>query len=45
MNLERKENQRPMMKKLQITVLEKYSGDNSVISGVYSKDLLLDVIE
>ena len=45
MNLERKENQRPMMKKLQITVLEVYCGKYSVITGAYAKDLLLDVID
>ena len=45
MNLERKENQRPMMKKLQITVLEGYCGKYSVITGAYAKDLLLDVID
>ena len=45
MNLERKENQRPMMKKLQITVLDKYYGNYSVITGAYTKDLLLDVID
>jgi hypothetical protein len=34
-----------MMKKLQITVLGKYYGNYSVISGAYSKDILLDAIE
>ena len=45
MNQERIEKQRPIMKKLQITVLEEYYGNYSVISGAYSKDLLLDVID
>lgn len=45
MNQERKEKQWPIMKKMQITVLEKYSGDYSVITGTYTKDLLLDVID
>ena len=45
MNQERIEKQRPMMKKLQITVLEKYREDYSIISGAYSKDLLLDAID
>jgi hypothetical protein len=31
--------------KLQITVLEEYCGEYSVITGAYSKDLLLDVID
>ena len=42
MNQERKEKQRPIMNKLQITVIEKYSGDYSVITGAYAKDILLD---
>jgi phage terminase small subunit len=33
------------MKKMQITVLEEYCGEYSVITGAYSKDLLLDVID
>ena len=45
MNQERKEKQCPIMKKMQITVLEKYSGDYSVITGAYAKDILLDVID
>ena len=45
MNQERKEKQWPIMKKMQITVLEKYSGDYSIITGTYTKDLLLDVID
>ena len=45
MNQERIEKQRPMMKKLQITVLDKYYGTYSVITGAYAKDLLLDTIE
>ena len=45
MNQERKEKQWPIMKKMQITVLEEYSGDYSVITGAYTKDLLLDAIE
>ena len=45
MNLERIERHRPKMDKMQITVLEKYSGNYSVITGTYTKDLLLDVID
>ena len=45
MNQERIEKQRPIMKKLQITVLEEYFGKYSVITGAYSKDLLLDKIK
>ena len=45
MNLERIERQRPKMNKMQITVLKEYSGDYSVITGAYTKDLLLDVID
>lgn len=45
MNQERKEKQWPVMKKMQITVLDEYSGDYSVITGAYTKDLLLDVID
>ena len=42
MNMERKERKFPLMKKVQITVLDEYSGDCSVITGSYMKDLLLD---
>ena len=42
MNLERIERQRPKMDKMQITVIKKYSGDYSVITGAYAKDLILD---
>lgn len=45
MNLERIERQRPKMDKMQITVIKKYRGDYSVITGAYAKDLLLDVID
>ena len=45
MNLQRIERHRPKMDKMQITVLEEYSGEYSVITGAYSKDLLLDVID
>ena len=45
MNQERKEKQWPIMKKMQITVLDEYRGDYSVITGAYTKDLLLDVID
>jgi len=45
MNQERIERHRPKMDKMQITVLEEYSGEYSVITGAYSKDLLLDVID
>ena len=45
MNQERKEKQWPIMKKMQITVLEEYNGDYSVITGAYAKDILLDVID
>ena len=45
MNQERIERHRPKMDKMQITVLTKYYGNYSVISGAYSKDLLLDVID
>lgn len=45
MNLERIERHRPKMDKMQITVLTKYYGNYSVISGAYSKDLLLDAID
>lgn len=42
MNMERKERKLPLMKRIQITILDKYSGDYSVITGSYIKDLLLD---
>ncbi len=42
MNMERKEKKFPLMKNIQITVLDEYSGDYSVITGSYMKDLLLD---
>ena len=42
MNLERIERQRPKMDKMQITELEEYCGESSVITGAYTKDLLLD---
>ena len=42
MNMERKEKKFPLMKNIQITVLDEYSGDYSVITGSYIKDLLLD---
>ena len=45
MNLQRIERHRPKMDKMQITILEEYSGEYSVITGAYSKDLLLDVID
>ena len=45
MNLQRIERHRPKMDKMQITVLDEYSGDYSVITGAYVKDLLLDAID
>ncbi len=42
MNLERIERQRPKMNKMQITVLKEYYGEYSLITGLYSKDLILD---
>lgn len=44
MNQERKEKQRPIMKKIQITVIKEYYGDCPIITGTYTKDLLLDEI-
>ena len=44
MNQERKEKQRPIMKKIQITVIKEYDGDCPFITGTYTKDLLLDEI-
>lgn len=45
MNQERIERHRPKMDKMQITELEKYCGEYSVITGEYTKDLLLDEID
>lgn len=45
MNQERIERHRPKMDKMQITVLEEYCGEYSAITGAYSKDLLLDVMD
>ena len=42
MNMERKEKTDKTMNRILITVLDEYSGDYSVITGSYMKDLLLD---
>ena len=42
MNMERKERKLPLMKKIRVTVLDEYSGDHSVITGSFVKDMRLD---
>lgn len=43
MNLERNDQHRPIMEKLQITVLEEYWGNYSIITGSYTRDLHIDI--
>ena len=45
MNQERIGKHRPMMQKMQITVIKEYYGYYSTITGSYTKDLLLDAID
>ena len=42
MNMERKERTLPLMKKIRVTILDVYSGDHSVITGSFIKDMRLD---
>ena len=43
MNMERKEAGRPVMKKIQINVLDEYDGECLIITGNYAEDIQLDV--
>lgn len=42
MNMEWKERKNPLMNKIRIKALDEYSGDYSVITGSYMKELVLD---
>ena len=42
MNMERKERDRPLMKKIRVTVLDEYKGEHSAITGSFVKDMRLD---